>query len=435
MAIRERGEPVAGRVTSSSLWRDADFRKMWAALSISLVGSQITILGLPLIAALTLNASPFQMGLLAAAGRAPFLLISLPAGVWTDRLRRRPILIASDLGSALLLLSIPIATLAFGRLHFVQLCVVAFGIGALSVVGQVAHLAYVPTLIGRDQLVEGNTKLQVSYSAAETVGPGLGGLLIQLVSAPLAMLADAVSFVMSALLLRGIARREPVPIRQERPEPMVGAITAGMRALLGQPLVRPIILALTTASIFNNAVAALYVLYATRELGLNPLALGLIFTIGSLCTIPGALLAPSAARTFGVGWAIIGGWTLGATAGLLVPLAAGPAVAVIAILAAARALHGATDTVANIHQWCLYQTVTPDHLLGRATASQRFIVWGSGAVGALLGGALGSAWGLRSALLACAVGALVAPVWAIFSPLRRLREQPPSVDTPNPSAS
>ncbi|MFL5760251.1 MAG: MFS transporter [Thermomicrobiales bacterium] len=414
---------AANRADVGRLWRDADFFKLWAALSISLVGTEITALALPLIAALTLGASPLQMGLLVAAGRAPFFLVSLPAGVWADRVRRRPLLIGTDLGCALLLVSVPAASI-LGTVHFAQLCVVAFGVGALGVLGEVAHYAYAPWLIGRQRLVEGNSKFQISHSAANSAGPGLAGLLIQLVSAPFAVLADAASYLASAFLVSTIGRREPPPEQPTQREPLTPAIAAGLRALLGHPLLRPIVLASTMISFFGDAVVALYLLYATRQLGLGPATIGLIFAAGGACAIPGAMLAPWSGRRFGVGPAIVTGWTVAALAGLLVPLAAGPPLAVVAILTAARALGGATDTVANIHQWTLRQAVTPDHLQARVTASHRFIVYGAGAFGALLGGVLGAALGLRPALLACTIATLLGPLVAAASPLRRLRHQP-----------
>ena len=403
--------------------RDADFRKLWAALSVSLLGSQVTALALPLLAALTLGASPVQMGLLVAAGQLPFLLVSLPAGVWIDRVRRRPILIATDLGCALLLLSVPLAA-ALGRLHFAQLCLVAFGVGVLAALGEIAHYAYVPSLVGREELVEANSRMQISHSAASSAGPGIGGLLVQLLSAPLAVFVDAASFLLSALLLRAIARPEPPAALPVQAEPPLRAILAGLRSLLGHPLLRPIILSSIAAGLCLGALDALFVLYAIRELRLGPATLGLIFAIGGACAIPGAVLARWAARRWGVGPAILGGWVLEAGAALLIPLAAGPAALVIALLIAAQALAGLTGTVANIHQWSLRQAVTPDALQGRVTASHRFLVYGAGAIGALLGGFLGAGVGLRPALFVCITGTILARLAAIPTPLRRLREQP-----------
>lgn len=401
----------------------SDFSKLWAALSVSLVGSQITTLALPLFAAAVLDVSPFQMGVLTAAGQIPFLLCSLPAGILADRVRRRPILVSADWGSAALLMTIPLAV-PFGGPSFLQLCAVAFGIGTFAVVSEVAHYAYVPTLVGRSQLTEFNSRLQVSYSASESAGPGLAGVLVQWITAPFAVLVDAVSFMVSALLLRSIKGEEPRLVNEGPRLPLHRLLTDGIRLLLSHPLMRPIILTGVFVAIFDNGIIALYVLYATRELGLNAASVGLIFVAGGLGAIPGAVLARWVGNRFGVGPAIVTGLLAAGLAGLLIPFASGPALLVIVMLAAAKAFGALAFTVANIHQWSLRQAVTPDELAGRVTAGQRFIVYGGGSLGALFSGALGGAVGLRPALFVCVLGSILAPVWGYFSPLRQLREQP-----------
>jgi MFS family permease len=402
------------------LWRHADFRRLWAAQSASLFGSEITALALPLMAVLLLDASPVQMGLLAAAGTAPFLLCSLPAGVWVDRRRRRPVLIAADIVRAVLLLSIPLMAW-LGSLRIEQLYAVTFVVGVLGVFFEVAHYAYVPSLVGRESVVEGNSKLQISYSAAEAGGPGVAGLLVQVISAPSAIAIDAVTFLVSAVLLRRI----------ETPEPLVATRTsrgvrhdveAGLRALLGHRLLRPIVLASMTESVFLKGIAAIFVLYATRELEISPLMLGVIMAVGGIGAIPGALLSAPAARRFGVGPTIIGGWLIAMAAWLLIPLATGPLA--VLVLAASMLLGGVAGTIVNVQQWSLRQLVTPDALQGRVTASHRFLVYGAYPLGALLGGWLGATLGLRPAIALCAIGALMAPAWVAVSPLRRVREQP-----------
>ncbi|MFD8968212.1 MFS transporter [Streptomyces sp. NPDC059568] len=414
---------MAGKTTLTG-----DFKKLWLALSVSLMGSEITVLALPLIAALTLEVSAFEMGLLAAVGQLPFLLCSLPAGVLIDRLPRRPVLITTDIGSALLLLTVPLS-IPFGGPVYLQLCAVAFGIGTFSVISEVAHYAYVPTLVGREHLTASNSRLQVSHSASAAAGPGLGGILVQLLSAPLTFLIDAVSFLTSAVLLRSIRSPEPPPDTANPSPSLRHSLLIGLRTLFSHRLLRPIILEGATAVFFESGLLAIYVLYATRELGLSPLTIGLVFAAGGLGAIPGALLARWAGNRYGIGPAIIGGWFLAGLAGLLVPLAGGPLPLIIATLATGKALGALTDTVANIHQWSLRQAVTPDHLAGRVTASQRFIVYGTGAIGALTAGALGSTIGLRPTLLLCALGCLAAPLIALLSPLRHLHKQPTTAPT------
>lgn len=408
----------------TSLWRHRDFLKLWGAQSISLFGSEITTLALPLTAVTLLHASPLQMGLLGMFGKAPFLLFSLFAGVWLDRVRRRPILISTDIARAILLVSIPVAAF-LNVLTLLQLYIVVFAVGALSVVFEIAHYAYVPFLLSRAQLVEGNSKIQVSYSVAESGGPGVAGLLTQIISAPFAVLVDAVSFLASALLLGALHTREPTQPPAQHATPMWRAAMEGMETLLLHPLLRRIILASVLSEGFGAAVLSIYVLYVTRELQLSPGMIGLIFAIGGCAAVPGALLAERVARRIGVGRAIIGGWLVEGLGRLLIPLAVGPAA--VLILMAAQAVMGATGTVANIHQWTLRQNVIPEHLQARVTASHRFIVFGASAIGALLGGVLATWLGLYLALVACAVAALLGPLSAIYSPLRDIREQPSHV--------
>jgi MFS family permease len=408
----------------STLWRHPDFLKLWGALSISLFGTEITTLAIPLTAVTLLNASALQMGLLGTAGQAPFLLLSLFAGVWLDRVRRRPVLIWADIGRTILLLSIPASAL-IGVLTIAQLYIVVFAVGALSVAFEVAHYAYVPSLVPPQRLVEGNSKIQVSYSVAESGGPGVAGLLAQSISAPFAILVDAVSYVVSALVLGAIRTPEPAQRPGLRNALMWRAAAEGLQVLLGHPLLRVIIVASVLIQVFAAAVISQYVLFATRNLQLPPSVIGLIFAIGGGAAVPGALLAERVAGRIGVGSAIIGGWLLEGLARLLIPLAAGPAAVIILVIA--QMFMGATGTIANIHQWTLRQNAFPDHLQARVTASHRFIVYGASAIGALLGGLLGTWLGLKTALLVCAIGALLGPIYALSTPLRNLREQPSGV--------
>lgn len=412
---------------SGELWKHPDFLRLWGAESMSLFGSEITVLAFPLLAINLLDASVAQIGYLVAAETAPFFFCSLLAGVWVDRQPRRPILIVADIVRAGLLLSVPVAAW-LGVLRIEQMYAVAFITGTLLVFFEIAHYAYVPALVGREQVVEANSKLQISHSAAEAGGPGVAGLLIQAVSIPVALVIDAVSFMISAILLRNIRTPEP-PI--ERADPISARairqdVMAGMRMLLGHHLLRPIVLASIGATVFLQAITTLYIVYATRDLDISPFVLGLIFTAGGVGSIPGALLSTPVARRFGVGPAIVGGWFVYATTWLLVPLVTGwyaPA-----ILAFGMLLGGVTLTIYNIQQWSLRQLVTPDELQGRVTASHRFLVYGAKPFGALLGGALGATIGLRPAITLCALAGLAAPLWLAFSPLRHLREQPTDVD-------
>jgi MFS family permease len=418
---------ASGRVSSislSGLWRHPDFVKLWAGHTISRFGSEISQLAIPLTAALVLNASAFQMGLLGTFEFAPFLLLSLFAGVWVDRLRRKPILIVADIGRALLLGSIPLAAV-LGVLRIEQLYVVGFCTGILTVLFDVADQSYLPALVSRGHLVEGNSKLEMSRSVAQIAGPGVGGALVQLVSAPIAILVDAVSFLASAVCLATIRAREAAPVRHAHGGGSIWAeLREGLVVVLGNPHLRSIAGCTATTNLFGNGMMAVYVLYATRELGIGPALLGIILAAGGPGALLGALLAGRMANRFGLGATIIGASLVGGLANLLVPLASGPELAIAALLLLASFVGGISNPVYNINQVSLRQAITPDRLQGRMNASVRFIVWGTIPIGALIGGALGDAIGLRPTLALMAACSVLATLWILFSPVRRLKEQP-----------
>jgi MFS family permease len=399
-----------------------DFYKLWMALSASLGGSRITALAIPLIAVVEVGVSPLQMGALASVSEAAYLLVSLPVGLQIDQVRRRPIMIAADLACAVLLLSVPLAYL-WSQISFLHLCAVAAGVGLLSATGEIAQMAYIPSLVGKDHLVPANSRIQLSHSMAQSAGPGLGGLLIQLLSAPFAILTDALTYLFSAALVIGIAQPE-ASNHQPATISLKDALGAGFAGLLKHPQLRPITLVSMGSGLFSSGVMALFVLFATRELHLSAILIGAIFAIGGLCAIPGAMLADRAGRRFGIGGVIVWGWVLEAAAWLVIPFAFGPVAVVVLVLGLSRAVEGCTGAVANIHQWTLRQTVTPDHLQGRVTASHRFLVYGSGAIGAVLGGVLGAMMDLRTAILLCATGTVIARLAAAWTSLRRYRGSP-----------
>jgi MFS family permease len=421
---------ASGRVSSislSGLWRHPDFVKLWAGHTISRFGSEVSQLAIPLTAALVLNASAFQMGLLGTFEFAPFLLLSLFAGVWVDRLRRKPILIVADIGRAVLLGSIPLAAV-LGVLRIEQLYVVGLGTGVLTVFFDVADQSYLPALVSREHLVEGNSKLEMSRSIAQIAGPGIGGALVQLVTAPLAILVDAASFLASAVCIFVIRAPEPAPVRHAEGAGSIWAeLREGLAVVLCNPLLRSIAGCTGTSNLFSNGMMAVYVLYATRELGIGPAVLGIIFAAAGPGALLGAVLAGRVANRFGLGATIIGASFLGGFANLFVPLASGPDFAVAGVLVGAAFVGGIANPVYNINQVSLRQAITPDRLQGRMNASMRFIVWGTIPIGALLGGALGDAIGLRPTLTLMVACYLLAPLWVLFSPVRQLKEQPAPV--------
>jgi MFS family permease len=406
----------------TGLWLHPEFVKLWAGQTISQFGTQVSQLAIPLAAALVLNASPAQMGLLGAFEFAPFLLLSLFAGVWVDRSRRRPILIAADVGRAVLLGSIPLAAL-LGVLRMEQLYVVALVTGVCTVFFDVAYQSYLPVLVSREHLVEGNSKLEVSRSVAQIAGPGLAGGLVQLITAPMAVLVDAISYVASVVSLLFIHIREPAPLRAERGA-MWPQLREGLAVVVGNPLLRSIAGCTATSNLFGNAMQAVYVLYITRELGLQPAVIGLIFAVSGPGALLGALLAGKLADTFGLGRTIVGSIFIGGLANLLVPLAGGPPLLTTAMLMTAAFFAGVAGPVYNINQVSLRQAITPDHLQGRMNASMRFIVWGTIPIGALLGGGLGQVFGLWPTIVTMVLAELLAPAWVLFSPVRDLQSQP-----------
>ena len=415
--------PVAGEAAATSLWRHRDFVRLWAAQTVSLFGSQVTTLALPLTAALTLKATPAQMGVLGAAQFAPFLLIGLVAGVWVDRRRRRPVMIAADVGRAVLLALIPTLAL-LNVLRIEQVYVIAFLAGALTLFFDVAYTSYLPSLVARDRLSEGNAKLEGSAAVAELAGPGVGGVLAQILSPPLALVVDAVSFVFSALSLRTIRVAEPEPVPHARDEGVWRDIGQGLRVLLGNRLTRATVSAAATLVLCSSIGSSVYVLYLIRVLHLPPALVGLVYLASGLGSFPGAILCGKVTRRLGVGRAIVVAVFAMSGARLLILAASGPVVVALAILMVAEAFGGFAAIIWDINQLSLRQGLTPQYLLGRMNASFRFIVWGMMPLGALLGGVLGAQIGLSAALAVSVVGGLLAPLWVLFSPVRQLREQP-----------
>ena len=409
---------MAGR---AGLWANADFLKLWAGQTISQLGTQVTLLALPLIAAVLLQASPLEMGILAAAEMAPFLLIGLPAGVWVDRLPRRPLLVAGDVGRAAALGTIPLAY-ALGALGMTQLYLVAFATGTLTVFFDVAYMSYLPSLVGRSELIEGNSKMEATRAGAQVVGPGLGGTLVQLLSAPVAIALDCLSFLVSAVFLLFIRGAEAPPAEQQARTSMRAEIGEGLRYVFTHPLLRPIASSTATSNLCSSAMWALYILFAVNELGLSAATLGLVFAVGNIGLLLGALFSSRLSRRFGLGATIIGAAMVSGLGGLHVPLAT-PATAV-ALLIASQTLVGTGNVVYNVNQVSLRQAITPDRLQGRMNATVRFVVWGTMPVGSLLGGVLGEWLGLRPAILLAAAGATLAFLWMVASPVRTLRQQP-----------
>lgn len=406
-------------VEAHSLRHNGDFLKLWAGETISLVGSQVTLLALPLTAVLLLGAGPFEMGLLTGIGYAPFLLVGLFAGVWIDRRRRRPILIVANIGRALLLATIPLAAL-LGMLRIEQLYLVAFAAGILTVFFDVAYTAYLPSLVERGQLVDGNSKLEMSRSAAQIAGPGSAGALVQLVGGALAIALDAISYLVSAVCLWWIRVEEPPPALERRDSSVWADLVEGLQTIVGDPVLRVIAACTATLNLFSYVAQSVFVLYLVRELGIEPALTGLVMMALGPGALVGALLAAPLAARFGVGWTICAGPAISIVPAVMIAVAAGPPAVVLPILILALFLQGALGTIYNVTQVSLRQRLVPDRLQGRMNGTMRFVVWGTIPIGALAGGVIGETLGLRAALAIGVLGCVLATLLVTLSPVRRV---------------
>jgi len=376
------------------LWDHADFRRLWAGQSISELGSQVSQLAIPLLAASDLHASPIEFSLLGVAGFVPFILLALPAGAWVDRVRRRPVLIAGDGARALLMALIPILWAA-GALRMWVLLAVQLAAGAFTVFFDVAYQSYLPALVEREQLIDCNAKLQLTVSVAQVAGPTLGGALVGALTAPYAIAADAISFVTSSAFVLRMRHRETPPAPRAPGGPgLLAELTEGVRFVLGHPWLRPLALNIALANLFSNVAWAILLLYLVRALHVSSLAIGLTLALGSCGAVAGALAVRRIQGLAGVGRTLVGTGILSALATVAYPLA--PRGFPLPVLIAGLAASSFAVTVYNITQLSLRQAITPERLQGRMNAGMRWIVWGAIPVGGLAGGAIAQAG--RSAL-------------------------------------
>ena len=403
------------------LLRHRDFRLLWGGETVSEFGSQVSLLAIPLVAVNTLSATPFQMGALAAASTLAFLVIGLPAGVWVDRLRRRRVMIASDIGRILVLGSIPVAY-ALGVLHLPQLYVVALASGIFTVFFDVAYQSYLPSLVGRQHLVEGNAKLTGSQEVAQIAGPSLAGGLVQAVGGPYAVALDAASFLVSAVAVGAIRTEEPAPTVAEggRP-PLRQEIGEGLRFVYGDRLLRAITATTGTSNFFSGVQTAVDVIFLVTVVHASPAVIGLLFAAGGVGGVLAALFAsPIARRVGGARATLISSFAV--AGGLLIPLAT-PGVGVL-FFGAGLFLSSFAVVVYNINQVSFRQRLCPDRMLGRMNATIRFVVFGLLPIGALIGGAAGAAIGLRPTLWIAVIGESLAGMWLLASPVRHMRDFP-----------
>ena len=403
-----------------SLRRQPEFLKLWSAQAISQVGDQISYLALPLVAVLTLDASAAQMGLLTAAELMPHLLFSLAAGVWIERrTNRRRLMIVADVARAVLLTSVPVAAW-LGILGFPQLYVVGFLAGTAAVLFDISWATMFVSVVPRRDVVEANSKLSATRALSYVVGPSLAGFLVQLLTAPVTLLVDAASFVGSALFLARIEAEEPA-IDEDGQESVLESLRSGFRYVFGDELIRPGLLCTATINLFNFVFHAIFILYATKELGVKPGLLGLVLGAGAVGGIIGAFLAVRIERLIGIGPAFTLGCVLFPLPLVLVPLASGSEARIIVMLGLAEFFCSIGVMILDVNGSSMSYLRTPDRLRSRMAGTFRFVNYGVRPVGALLGGALGTAIGLQTTLWIGVLGALAGVLWLFLSPIPRLR--------------
>jgi MFS family permease len=405
------------------LWHHRDFQRLWFGETISQFTAQVTQLALPTVAILVLGANAFEMGLLGALQLLAFPTLGLFVGVLADRYRRRPIMIAANLGRMVALATIPIASF-LGLVSLNLLYLVAVITGICTVFFDVSYQSYLPVLIDKTDLVEGNAKLQLSASAGQAGGPAIAGFLIELVGAAKAIAVDAGGFLTSAIALLSIRKRE-VKLNSANSSDFFGEMKEGARVVLGSRILTSIAGCTATSNLGSNMAGVVLLIFAYRDLHLSPGLMGVVFSVGSVGVLIGAWAAASTAENLGLGRSIA--LSSIAEIGILVtPLAmyGYP----IVILAAGQLVTGALVAIYNINQVSLRQAITPDRLQGRMNATMRTIVWGTIPVGAFIGGVLGESIGVVPTLVVGAVIGILAVPWILLSPVMRLRSIPEQVD-------
>ena len=416
------------------LWRHRDFLSLWGAETISQFGTQVSLLALPLVAIIALEESAFKVAALTSVEFLPFLLFTLPAGVWIDRLRRKPILVLGNVGRGLALVSVPVAHWA-GALTIWQLYAVGFTVGVCTVFFDIAYQSYIPALVGREDVVEANSKLEISRAAANIAGPGMAGGLVALLTAPVAVLVDAVSYAVSALLLVGIRKQEEAPARAER-RSLRSELGEGLRYVFTHPYQRTMVTMTALSNFFGQVVFSILLVYAVRQLELSPGTIGVALAIGNLGTLASALTAKRIGERLGVGRTILLAACLFGPGTLLIAFA--PEQYALPLIVLAMIVIGFGGILYNVTAISLIQAITPDRILGRANASRRFVVWGVVPLGGFVGGALASTIGMRETMVVGALGGLLTVVPILVSPLRsvgKMSELEPLEPQSSPTAS
>ena len=415
------------RLGFGGLWRHADFLRLWVSATTSAFGAQIRFLALPLTAILVLDATPLQLGILAAAGTAPALILGLGAGVWVDRRGKRPVMVASALGRAVLVLAIPVAA-ALEILRIEYLYAVALGVGVLDLFYSVANRSLLPSLLARDDLVEANSKLEVGLSASLVAGPGTAGALTRLFTAPAALVADAVTSAVSALAIWTIR----APERRLETSPRRGDLVNEARQGLGLVGRNSVLLAMAGVAgglaIFNAMFEVGWFLYITKRLEVDPLSLTLMISVSSIGSLLGASVADRVVRWAGTGRTIVAGVVMAGLSDLATPLVGGPFTGVVIFLTAAMFFFGIGVAIYSVSQVSLRQAITPLRLQGRMNGVMNALQVGLVPVGALIGGVLGDTIGIRPTMFLSAGGEIAVVVWLLVTPVWSLRDLPEATD-------
>ena len=402
-----------------------DFRLLWAGQSCSFLGSSVSEIALPLLAVITLHCGPAQLGLLTAAQFAPYLLLALPAGAWIDRSAKRPILLAANFGRAAIFAVVPLLYVA-DALRIEWLYLIAFAAGILTVGFDIAYQAQIPALVPAGELVRANSRLAVSETTADVGGPGIAGLLVQAAGAPAALALDAASFLVAGFTVAAMRPHEPARQSADDADRGLAAIRAGLRATLGDARLRAVTAEAAMYNFFQAAVLASVALFFTRELGLSPAVYGIVFTVGSVGAIIGSLSVGFLVKRFGVGHVLAAAAVVGNASYLLIALADGPMPLVVAAVTLGVFGDALGSGISDVLAAAIRQAAAPPGMLGRVSASSKWLTLGALPLGALAGGLCGAKLGLRPTMVIAACGILLAAGWLLIGPVRRLRELPAS---------
>lgn len=413
---------MGGKRTKRGSFRFTDFRKLWVGETISYMGTQLSVIGMPLAAVSLLQVSSFELGLLNAFSFAPFLLLSLFVGALVDRTSKRKVLIIANLGRAVFLLGIPVM-FWFNGLSVEVMCICAFLIGTCTVLFDAAFHPYVPNLIHQDRLVEANAKLIASSSVATTAGPGIGGFLIKALGPMLALVVNSFSYLFSAIMLAGI-KTEEKPAETRKNLSILKAVKNGFTFTLRNPILRAIMGEAAAYNFFSQAFTTILFVYVQQQLKLGEITLGIFFSFGGVGALIGSMLAKKAIAKIGIGPATVWSMIAACSSLLLVPLASGTTPIKMAVILSGFLINGIGLGLSNVSSITLRQTIIPENMRAAAMSASRLLTWGGIPLGALFGGIMGEMIGIQETLYLVTIGLLFAPLWVILSPLRNVRELP-----------